>query len=280
MDLTVDNKIIAKVDIRPIQLTRLLGAFELVVPFSGTVYPVSDRICRSLAIVGARVALRGKDGRTIQIGRAVPDNGVIVRQYENATNADFIFKLPLQPHQLEAVESERNGSDLHLTFSLQARASSSDRDDDCREQFLDEKSHVTPRSHWVEQLNQSEASRILLLEVHFPDGDVQHAGERHLRRAMEMFVAGEWRGCVFECRQLAESIGGGRLAAAIEMLTTGRRAMTKQDREDVFIAALQHYCHLAAHPESQGGEMDYSRADAKLALSFAASLAEHRRGRL
>jgi hypothetical protein len=54
--------------------------------------------------------------------------------------------------------------------------------------------------------------------------------------------------------------------------------MTKQDREDTLIAALNHYGHLAAHSESKLGELGYSRSDAKLALSLAASLAEHRLG--
>ena len=54
--------------------------------------------------------------------------------------------------------------------------------------------------------------------------------------------------------------------------------MTKEDREDLLIAALQHYGHLAAHSESQQGQLEFSRADAKLALSLAASLAEHRFG--
>ena len=71
-----------------------------------------------------------------------------------------------------------------------------------------------------------------------------------------MFASGDWRSCVSECRQFAEEIGGGRLTAAIDMLTTGRRTMTKQDREDILTAALQHYGHLAAHSESQRGELE------------------------
>lgn len=39
MDLTVNNRILAAIEIRPVQLGRLLGAYELVVPFSGTVMP-------------------------------------------------------------------------------------------------------------------------------------------------------------------------------------------------------------------------------------------------
>ena len=37
MDLTVDNRVISAVEIRPVQLGRLVGVFEFVIPFSGTV---------------------------------------------------------------------------------------------------------------------------------------------------------------------------------------------------------------------------------------------------
>jgi len=280
MDLTVNNRIIAAIDIRPVQLGRLLGAYELVVPFSGTVHGAGDGIYRSLAIAGARIAMRAKNGQIVQVGRAVPDNGTIVRQYDNPSHVDFALKLPLQPYQLEALEAERDGADLHLTITLQARATSNEQRSDDSEQYLGETPFTIPRSLWIEQLNQSNAARILLLEVQLPDGDVRHPGERHLRRAQEQFVAGDWRSCVSECRQFAEELGGGRLAAAIDMLSTGRRGMTKQDREDILIAGLQHYGHIAAHSESQQGELAYSRADAKLALSLAACLAGHRFGPL
>lgn len=279
MELTVNSRIIAAIEIRPVQLGRLLGAFELVIPFSGTVHAATDGIHRSLTIAGARIAMRAKSGQIVQVGRAVPDNGAIVRQNANATHADFALKLPLQPCQLEALEAERDGADLHLTIALQARAASSDQHGSTCEQYFGETPLRIPRSLWIEQLNQSKAARVLLLEVHLPDGDVRHPGERHLRRAGELFAAGDWRSCVSECRQFAEELGGGRLAAAIDMLSTGRRDMTKRDRADILVAALQHYGHLAAHSESQRGELEYTRADAKLALSLAASLAEHRLGR-
>lgn len=81
MDLTVNNRIIAAVEIRPVQLGRLLGAFELVISFSGTVHPAGDGTHRSLTIAGARITLRAKSGKTVQMGRAVPDNVAIVRAH-------------------------------------------------------------------------------------------------------------------------------------------------------------------------------------------------------
>jgi len=278
MDLTVNNRIIASVEIRPIQLGRLLGAFELVIPFSSTVHAAGDGIYRSLTIAGARVAMRAKSGQMVQMGRAVSDNGTTVRQSDNPTHVDFTLKLLLQPHQLEALEAERYGADLYLTIALQARAASSEQPDADWEQYLGETPIVTPRSLWIEQLNQSNAAHILLLEAHLPAGAIRHPADRHLRRAQELFADGDWRGCIAECRQFAEELGGGKLTLAMDMLRTERRGMTKGDREDLLIAALHHYGHLAAHSESQRGQLEYNRADAKLALSVSASLAEHRLG--
>ena len=64
----------------------------------------------------------------------------------------------------------------------------------------------------------------------------------------------------------------------IEMLRNDRMAMTKDRLETLIVASLQHYGHIATHSESKGGEMNYSRADAKLALSIAASPAEYHFG--
>ncbi|MGE4482451.1 hypothetical protein [Acidocella sp.] len=279
MDLTVNNRLIAMVDPRPIQLGRLLGAFELTIPFSGTVHAVVDGIYRSLTIAGARISMRGKNGQVSALGRAVPDNTVVIRQYENSARADFALRLTLQPHQLELLECERDGADLHLTVVLLARATSSDQTGADWEQYVGEAQIIVPRSLWIEQLNQSTASRILFLEIRLPDGEIRHPAERHLRRAQEMLTAGDWRSCISECRQFAEELGEGKLAPAMNMLQSDRRSMTKQHREDLLLAALHHYGHLAAHSESQRGELGFERADAKMAVSLAASLAEHHFGR-
>jgi hypothetical protein len=163
MDLTVNNRIIAAIDIRPVQLTRLLGAFELVTPFSGIVHAAADGIYRSLTIAGARIAMRGKNGLIAQVGSAVPHNGRIARQHDNPTRLDFALKLPLQPYQLEALEAERDGADLHLTITLQARAASSEQGGD--DSYLGETPLTIPKSLWIEHLNQLKGARVLLLEV-------------------------------------------------------------------------------------------------------------------
>jgi len=190
MDLSVNHRIIAAVDIRPVQLARLLGAFELIVPFSGTVHATADGAYHSLTITCGRISVRAKSGQRIPLGRAVSDNGVVIRQYDNPTRTDFALKLTLQPNQLEALERERDGADLHLTILLQARASSGGPTTVDWEENLGEMPVVSPRSLWIDELNQSGASRVLVLEIRLPNDEIRHPAERHLHRAQEMFSTG------------------------------------------------------------------------------------------
>ena len=135
-----------------------------------------------------------------------------------------------------------------------------------------------PESVWTEQMTVSMADRILLFEVRLPaglEGALAHPASRHLLSAHQLYGEGNWRECVSECRQFAEELGGDQLAPALAQLSTGRRAMTKGERTTVLVSALQFYGHVATHSESRGGELDYDRSDAKLALSIAASLASH-----
>lgn len=64
------------------------------------------------------------------------------------------------------------------------------------------------------------------------------------------------------------------LGPALEKLSSSRKSMTKYECADTIIAAIQNYGHAATHSESRNGELEYSRADAKLMISLAASLAE------
>jgi hypothetical protein len=275
MDLTVNSKIIASVHVQSVQLIPILGAFEMAFSLAGTVHGMSDGMYRWLTIAGARITMRTKAGQSIELGRAVPDNDMVVRQADNTSRTDFALKLLLQPYQLENLEVERNGSDLHLGLKLLARGNTNQNEGADWEEYLGEMAVPVPESAWIAQLNQSKAGRLLLLEIRLPVGTLRHPSERHLLRAQELLAEGDWRNCVSECRQFAEELGGARLAPAIQMLCNDRRAMTKDQREALILASLQHYGHIAVHPESKHGELDYSRADAKLALSLAASLAEY-----
>jgi hypothetical protein len=278
MQLTVNSTVIASVQHEAIQLRSLLGAFELSVSFRGTVHAKRDHDCRCLTISGARLTLRTKDGRALELGFASSDKLIVLRQHDHARDEVFSLRLLLQPHQIDLVECAREGGDLILGVRLCARGS------DNRNPWLDWDEQgdlgfnvTAPESTWVKEMNSSGADRILLFEVRVPfdDGVVPHPAVRHLLRAQQHLLGGNWRECVSECRQFAEDLGGTNLTPATDRLANNRRSMTKDEREAVLLAALLHYGHLAAHSESKHGELDFERADAKLALSLASSLAGH-----
>jgi hypothetical protein len=281
MDFTVNSKIIAALQIQGVQLRPLLGAYELSFVLSGTVHGKSDDMYRWIAISGARVTLRSKDGHQIELGLAKSDKAAVIRQSDNSTPIGIELKAVLLPHQVEMLEAARDGGDLNFKLNFYARASTSKNENYDWEEPVTEMTVHVPESAWVAQLNSSKASRILLFEVRLPLADganVRHPADRHLIRAQELLMNGNWRECVSECRQFAEELGGDRLAPALDKLAASRRLMDKDEREAVIIAALQHYGHSAAHSDSKHGELDYKREDAKLALSLAASLASYHFG--
>ena len=277
MFLTVSAKMIASIEPQAVQLLRLLGAFELCLLFSGTVQQKAEYY-RCLAISGARVTVRSIGGHSLELGTAFSEKAVVLRQGDNSKPEQFTLRLPLQPHQVDLMENVRDGGDLNLSVKFLARGSDSRSSWFDWEEAGDMALQIpVPESAWVKQMNASGADRILLFEVRVPssDGALPHPAARHLLKAQQHLVGGNWRECVSECRQFAEQLGGGRLTPATDRLASGRRSMSKDEREAVLLAALLHYGHLAAHSESQHGELDFDRADAKLALSLAASLAAH-----
>jgi hypothetical protein len=279
MDFTVNSKIIASFQPQAVQLVPLLGNFELGFLFSGTVHGKSDDMYRWLAISGARVALRTKGGGILDLGLATSDCAVVIRQGDNTHGDQFTLRLVLQPYQIDLLEAARGGSDLNFKLKFFARGSTSKSEPQDWEERGDMSLEVhVPESVWARQMNESKADQILLFEVRLPtgsEGALAHPAARHLVRAHQHLTGGNWRECVSECRQFAEELGGDKLAPALDRLSSGRKSMTKDEREMVLVAALQHYGHLAAHSESKHGELDFDRADAKLALSIAASLASH-----
>jgi hypothetical protein len=278
MDLTVNSKIVATLQAQTVRLLPLLGAFELAFYLFGTVHGKSDDMYRWLTISGARITLRSKNGSLIELGLATSDKPVVVRQSDYSAGIGFELRIVLQHYQVELLEAARDGGDLSFNLKFYARASTSKSENyDWEENVTEMPVHV-PESAWIAQLNSSKASRILLFEVRLPLAEgtgMRHPADKHLSRAHELLTKGSWRECVSECRQFAEELGGDRLAPALDKLSAGRKLMDKNEREAIVIAALQHYGHAATHSESKHGELDYSREDAKLALSLAASLAAY-----
>ncbi len=274
MGLTVNSQGVADMQVQTVQLRSLLGSYELSFLFSGTTYPMQqDEVSRWLVVHGARVVLKAKGGPS-DLPLALPDQPAIIRQGQYANPTSFELRIPLQPHQLEALETARDGGDLHFEMRLSARGGDSQRGANDWPEQASLTAHV-PESNWVAQLASAKALRILLLEISMPfSNGAGRSADKHLTRAQKHFIEGNYRECVSECRQFAEEVGQGRTSDALTKLKQDRMGMTKYERQVAILATLQNYAHLAAHSGSAGG-VNFNRDDAKLALSLAAALAAH-----
>jgi hypothetical protein len=273
MDLTVSSKNIIGLDAISVQLAPTLGAFELVVIFKATIHGMTDNLYRWVNLYSARLSLRDKGGSVYEVGLLEPDAPVVLRQRDNAQPRNFSFKLALQPHQVGELEKARDGGDINFVLRFQASSCTSESTENQDEHYSDVQLPV-PQSAWITQYNASKAGAVLLFEVRLPSGALRHPAEHHLFEAQRKLDSGDWRGSVSECRQFAEELGGTKMNAAFDKLANARKTMTKDERADAVIAAIQNYGHAATHSESRNGELEYSRADAKLMISLAASLAE------
>ncbi len=285
MNLSVFNKGIGEFRVAATVLRPVLGRVELVFNFAGTVYSATGHSPGSkevqflwLRVSGARIKLKGAGNEMTDLGTAIPDRPLVIRQMENSRDDNFSLALPLDYHQIELLESVRNGGNLAFTISLLARGGmiGSDflgQDESDRSQF-----HASvPQSEWIKQLNDAKVADILLFEVRLPAKGqaIAHPAARHLVAAQQLFLEGKWRPCIAECRQFAEELGGDPMQATFNKLAQDRRTMTTDERILALLGALQHFAHNAAHSEAKHGDLDMDRADAKLALSVAASLANH-----
>jgi hypothetical protein len=279
MHLGVSGKVVASVEPQAVQLVPLLGAFELVFLFGGTVYGVSDGGYRKLIISAARITLFDVGGGKYDLGVARGDAKIVLRQNDHACGVQFSLKVLLQPHQINLVENVRAGGDLRFSLRFFARGNIGDGDAGDQDEQGDLSVDVpVAESAWAAQMTMSAADMILLFEVRLPaglDGALAHPAARHLLKAHKLYGSGNWRECVSECRQFAEELGGEKLAPALNQFGSDRRAMTKDERTALLVSALQHYGHIAAHSESRGGDLDYTRAEASLALQISASLASY-----
>jgi hypothetical protein len=188
--------------------------------------------------------------------------------------------LPLQPGQLAAIEQSRNAGDI--TFELLVSGVGTDQSGDQPTQYqwrID-----IPRSEWLQKLRSADARNILLLEVPLPLADQSKewtAITNDLQRAEANFRDGDYRGCVSLCRNVLDEVGHQKFGnkewarPLLDRLAKNRTEMTATEREGALWAVARHYAHLAHHSPSDGGVLNYSRAEAQLLLRMVASLIAH-----
>ncbi|MCH8863536.1 MAG: hypothetical protein IID51_13670 [Proteobacteria bacterium] len=276
MSISINGLNIADARIQGVSLLPVLGAYELVFGLSVMTYAEKkDFPCRA-SIVGARVSVKATGGKTLACGFARPNGPFEIRQVSHQSELSHALILPIQPGQLSAIENLRDKGDLDFELSVTGTGI---------DQYGEQQIHDTwripvPRSDWIKKLRDSRARDILLLEVPLPLGTkskkwVNITGG--LQSAEEQFRNGDYRSCVASCRSVVQDLGHqkfGKKAWAgpvLDRLASERNGLTKGEREAALWGVLRHYTHQAHHAGSEGGVNTYSRAEAWLVLTLAAS---------
>lgn len=277
MHLTVNSALVAKVDAATAVLKPLLGGYELGFLLTITPTPVMNER-RWVALESGRVSVRGNAGDVQPLGVARPDARLLITQTANGHSVRAALSMQLQAVQLAKLEDIRDGGGLSFEVAL-AGDGGVVGNETAAAPVAETVRLQAAQSDWIAQLNASGFVDIVVLEVALAHGS---AASQSLQRAQRHFLNGDYSACVAECRQLVEDLALTRsgdkawASHARKALQEDRKGMAKEVREDVLLAAIQHYAHQAHHPVSDGGVANYSREEAKFILHLSGCCAATR----
>lgn len=267
---------------RNVHLRELLGAHLLTFFADIRVNPAGETP-RIAELYGAEVTLKA-GGRSMPVGYVRPDQPVKFRFYDHVSTQHVLFAMQVDARQINAIEQARDGGDLD--FELLIRGEGTDKslasEQVCAVQ--DTWTFHVPRSTWIATLRQANVVNILLFDVPVPLGaKAPHARRaiEYLEKAKSKFLEGDYRACVAECRTAVQELGAEAWTenewstGVLKKLALSERGLSKDEREVAILAAVRSYAHLAHHGESEGGNPEYTRADATFALGLTAVIAAH-----
>lgn len=282
MVLTIDSWVFADARIQGVTLHPVVGAYELRFGLLIAVSAVTEsEHCRAV-IDGARVGVGTGGSHREDLGFARTDGRLEIVARRHQDRITPTLSLTLQPGQLAAIEKLRGTGDLHFDLGVTGTGSGRTGEGAVHNVL---RCNV-PRSEWIAKLREAKARDILLLEVPLPFPERSERWRNisdELKRAESRFRNDDYHACVSACRMVVEELasqmsGGTKRAARSDGPPSAKpRDMSKSEREGAMLDALRHYTHLAHHGPSEGGEVNYSRADAQHVLTLAASFVAHAR---
>jgi hypothetical protein len=276
MPITSQSQGLAEEKLLAVQLRPLVGAYELVFVFGGTIYAHQTAAKYWLTIHSVRITAQSRLGQRA-IGTAILGMPVTIDQKTQPRHLGLEIVLPLHPSQLMALEDHRNSGDLDFELNLIGYSGIGAFSHDYKQEQVI-RAHVD-ESAWVAQLKSANALNILLLEIPMPmtgASPKQKAVFEHIRHAQRLFCDGHYTECVGECRKAFEELSQGKPQIwAMLADKNAREGMGKDERTRAILSLMHHYTQIAAHSASRGGISDYDRADAKFLLSLVATYIEH-----
>lgn len=279
MDLTLGGRIIAETQIQGVSLHALLGSYELNFGLLLKVHADEKASCR-IVITGAQISAKFNGSTSHKIGFARAHSPFEIRTKKVPSGMSPELILPLQPGQLAAIEHKRHKSDIEFELFVVGNGTEQSVEHAVQANW----SIRVARSEWIENLRKAGARDILLLEVPLPLLDVPKKWADitdGLRRAEECYRNGDYLNCVASCRTVIQELGHHKFekkdwaGPKMDPLASNRVGMTKDERKAALWGVLRHYTHQAHHGAGERGETSYSRADAQMVLTLAATFVAH-----
>ena len=277
--LTIDSRTFAEAEIQNVTLHPVIGAYELWFALNIKVGPRNDGRRFRAVFDSMRIRVKARGGQYNDLGFAHAERRIEI-DTGKPSGGTQILCLPLQPGQIVAMEKLRDTDDLSFELFVNGRGFVSGGEKVDEHYFQDTLDRTVPRSQWIETLRAGGFRNILLIEVPLPHSERFGQGDKiyeYVLQAESQFYNGDCRACVATCRTITDELGyrksGNRNWAneSLDRFASGRKNMSKEERDLANLAALRHYAHPAHHGPSEGGEANYTRADAEHALALAAS---------
>lgn len=194
---------------------------------------------------------------------------------ELGRRSSFSLELDLNFRQLEIIEKERRGGDVHFRLRLKLlwmeRKRTSDR-------FIRDSSVVVimprwgqelriPQSEWVKMLGEIGYERLRVIELPIPEppkGTVIDSSLQHIEEALRSYNEGDYDDVLGNCRKAIYEVEKAKLDLA-KVLDSNSKA----EKMDGIQRRLKDFLSLGPHAETR----DYiNRRDAEAALYFTTSL--------
>jgi hypothetical protein len=207
------------------------------------------------------------------LGMAHPESSIVIRPGPYSDKSSILFDLDLSPQQLFELEAMRGGGDLHFEIQVMGQTFGPNGAYPTRDDIY---KHVT-LSDWTSVLSAVGYADILVLGFEIPtgkDGPAAAAAAACLRQAQEDLLRGRYDAVVSQCRLALEGIhialdevNECSASASKYANSKDRKLMSKIERARFIGEAVRHFAHLAHHPNSDGVQETFCRADAQAILA-------------
>lgn len=197
----------------------------------------------------------------------------------------------LTPHQLDALETRRNGSGFDLKIQLWSSFVFSPKSpNQYRPQYpahSEFKSYHVEQSQWLRVLNEMGHSSTVVFELPMPsasNAQLLVSVRTHLESAQKLLTEGNFRESVGKCRDALEvlrDLAGDPKSSKFPVpqsgdLMEGNKTKTKEERAMLLRAAALTFAHPAHHPGATSSAPmpphTYTRADAVAMVTIVSAL--------